>query len=295
MPLFRIESDGQSLKHVSRQEFLSEKELHKLVEENLQELLGISLIASEYPIPNGRIDSLGLDDNGSPVIIEYKWKKEISAVVQGLFYLDWVLNNRRPFESIVRDKLGKDTEVDWSPQPRLIIIAQDFDVKELAAINQMDPSIELIKYSLYDGLFSYENVNIVESRPISRKTSGENGQVEHSLDNLINKATPHAREMFTFLRDQILNISEAVWESVHEHYCDYRTASTFVTVNLRKDRLRIFIKLGDAKLDDPQKITEPIPKKWGYGLLNYQFDISALDEIDYSMSLIRQAYEYVNR
>jgi predicted transport protein len=294
MPLFQIQSDGRTLRQVSRREFANEAELHSLVEANLQDLLGINLIASEYPIPNGRIDTLGLDENGSPVIIEYKWKKELSAVVQGLFYLDWVLKNRRPFESIVRDKLGKDVEVDWSSQPRLIIVAQDFDVKELAAINQMGPSIELIKYSVYDGLFSYEILNLVESRPAARKTGSDAAPVEHSLEDLINKTTPPIQEMFVSLRDKILDLSEAVWESVHPGYCDYRTVSTFVTVTPQKERLKIFIKLGEAKLDDPRQIAEQIPKSWGYGLLNKQFVISDIDETEYAMSLIQQAHDYVS-
>ncbi len=164
MPLYRILTNGRSLKQVVRKDFTNEEELHALVENNLLELLGLSLIAKEYPIPNGRIDSLGLDEHGIPVIIEYKWRRDLSAVIQGLFYLDWVVQNKRPFESIVRDKLGKDVKVDWSTQPRLLIIAQEFDVKELAAINQMGPRVELIKYSLYDGLFSYEYVNIAETK-----------------------------------------------------------------------------------------------------------------------------------
>jgi hypothetical protein len=114
MPLYKILPDGQTLQQVARNEFSNEAELHHLVENNLQVLLGVRLIAREYPIPNGRIDTLGLDEDGIPVIIEYKWKKELSAVVQGLFYLDWVLQNKKPFESIVRDKLGKDVGVNWS-------------------------------------------------------------------------------------------------------------------------------------------------------------------------------------
>ncbi len=293
MPLYRTQSDGYTVRHVARKEFVNEKELQNLIEGNLQELFGISQIASEYPIPNGRIDTLGLDENGNPVIIEYKWKKELSAVIQGLFYLDWVLNNKRPFESIVRDKLGKDVEVDWSTQPRLLIIAQDFDVKELAAINQMVPSIELVKYSLYEGLFSYENVNLTKSRPMVRKTGADTEPVVHSLDSLINRATPDVRDMFVNLRERILDISDAVWESVHENYCDYRTVSTFATVTIQKERLKIFIKLGDTILEDPREITEPIPKSWGYGRLNQQFIIASPGEIEYALSLILQAYAYV--
>lgn len=84
MPLFRVLSD-RILEKVDRREFINEEELHRLIEKNLSYVMGISLIASEYPIPNGRIDTLGLDEERIHVIIEYKWKKDLSAIVQGLF------------------------------------------------------------------------------------------------------------------------------------------------------------------------------------------------------------------
>jgi len=294
LPLYRILPDARTLEQVARKEFADEAELHALVENNLRELLGVRLIASEYPIPNGRIDSLGLDEDGVPVIIEYKWKRELSAVIQGLFYLDWVMQNRRPFESIVRDKLGKDVKVDWSTQPRLLIIAQDFDIKELAAINQMGPRIELIKYSFYDGLFSYEYVNIVETKSITGKPTEQAKSPEHTLESLLQKATPDVRDTFLKLRENILAVSEAVWEKVGGWYCDYRTVSTFVSVNVQKNRLKVFIKMGDRALEDPHGISKPIPTSWGFGLLNTQFVITQIEDVEYAMRLIRQAYDYVN-
>ncbi len=294
MPLYRIHSDKKTLQPISRKEFSNEQELHSLVENNLQELLAIKLISREYPIPNGRIDSLGLDEDGLPVIIEYKWKKELSAVVQGLFYLDWVMQNKRPFESIVRDKLGKDVRVDWSNQPRLIIIAQDFDIKELSAINQMGPRIELLKYSLYDGLFSYEYVNILDTKSTSPKRTGETEQLEHTLKKIIDKATPDIRDLFLKLREQILGLSEAVWEKVGGWYCDYRTVSTFVCINVQKSQLKIFVKMGKHNIKDPLSTCKPIPSSYGYGLLNTQFIITKKEDIKYAMTLIKQAFDYVN-
>ena len=292
MPLYRLDKRNGHLEKVDRSEFSSEAELQSLVERNLDVLLGIRLIATEYPIPNGRIDSLGLDEDGIPVIIEYKWKKDLSAILQGLFYLDWVMQNRRPFESIVKDKLGKDVHVNWSKQPRLLIIAQDFDVKELAAINQMAPSIELIKYSLYDGLFSIEGVNIVESKASSISTGEPRKEV--TVAELAARANEHVQQIFYDLREQILGLSDSVWEKVFPAYVDYRTLSTFATVNMQKQRLKVFIKMGDRDIDDPRGLTEPIPESWGYGHLNTQFVISDPTEIDYAMSLIRQAHEYVS-
>lgn len=296
MPLYKFDETNQYLHKVNRNEFANEAELHLLIERNLEILLGIQLIAHEYPIPNGRIDSLGLDEDGIPVIIEYKWKKDLSAIIQGLFYLDWIDQNRRPFESIVKDKLGKDKTVTWSKQPRLLIIAQDFDIKELAAINQMGPSIELIKYSLYEGLFNIEGVNIVESKLAPPKSPGKNkngSDKEASIEKLAKRGPADIEKLFYNLRDSISGLSDSVWEKVFPTYVDYKTLSTFVSIHVQKQQLKFFIKMGDAPLNDPKNITKPIPESWGYGYLNKQFAISHLDEVDYAMQLIRQAHDFV--
>jgi len=270
-----------TLDKVNRKEFNNEKELHQLIEKNLSYLMGIRIIASEYPIPNGRIDTLGLDEDGIPVIIEYKWKKDLGAIVQGLFYLDWIMQNKRPFESIVKDKLGKEVEVNWSTQPRLIIVAQDFETKELSAINLMGPSVELKKYSLYEDLFNIEDVNIVKT-----KTKIDNSVItgeKYTLEQLIRKASPEVNEIFSELRDKILGISDAVWEKLGGWYVDYRTTSTFACIFVQKTRLKIFIKMGDQKVNDPRNICKPVPSKYGYGLLNTQFELSKKEDLGYSM------------
>jgi len=293
MSLFRIDKNS-TLKKVDRQEFKNEAELQRLIENNLQYLMGIRFIATEYPIPNGRIDTLGIDEDDVPVIIEYKWKKDLSATVQGLFYLNWIMQNKKPFESIVKDKISKEIDVNWSTQPRLIIIAQDFDTKELSAINLMGPSVELKKYSLYENLFNIEDVNIVKAVKTSKQDNSSNDFEKYSLDRLLKKATEENRETLLNLRDKILAISDAVWEKVGPHYCDYRTSSTFVGIHVQKKKLKLYIKMGDQKLDDPKGICKDVPKSWGYSLLSKMFYINGKKDIEYSMKLIEQAYRYVS-
>jgi len=294
MSLFKVLKDF-TLEKVDRNEFKNEKVLHDLIEKNLLYVMGIKLIASEYPIPNGRIDTLGLDEDNVPVIIEYKWKKDLSAIIQGLFYLNWVMQNKMPFESIVKDKLGKDINVNWLTQPRLLIIAQDFDAKELSAINLMGPSVELKKFSLYEGLFNIEDVNIVKRISPFKPDIVKPRVEKYTLDQTLKKTSPEIREIFFILREKILGISDAVWEYVSAYACDYRTSSTFISMHIRKNKLKVYIKMGDQTVDDPQDICKPVPKTYGYGLLNTIFDISKKEEIDYSMKLILQAYNYISR
>lgn len=49
-----------------------EKSLQTLFERNLESILGVRFLASEYVINEGRMDTLGIDENSCPVVIEYK-------------------------------------------------------------------------------------------------------------------------------------------------------------------------------------------------------------------------------
>mgnify|MGYP000744740372 FL=1 len=64
-----------------------EKPMQNLIEANLDTFLGIRFLASEYSTGKthgGRIDSLGLDENHCPVIIEYKRSVGENVINQGL-------------------------------------------------------------------------------------------------------------------------------------------------------------------------------------------------------------------
>ena len=52
-----------------------EKSLQTLIEQHLETFLGVRFLASEHStgkVHGGRIDTLGIDEDGCPVIIEYK-------------------------------------------------------------------------------------------------------------------------------------------------------------------------------------------------------------------------------
>jgi RecB family endonuclease NucS len=66
-----------------------EKTLQTLMEQHLEAFLGVRFLQSEYSTGKthgGRIDTLGIDENYSPVIIEYKRSTNENVINQGLFY-----------------------------------------------------------------------------------------------------------------------------------------------------------------------------------------------------------------
>lgn len=146
--LFRMSGDGAA--EIGGATAVIERRLQVLFEQNLESLLGVRFLASEFStggIHGGRIDTLGIDEDGSPVIIEYKRTTNENVINQGLYYLDWLLDHRGDFSMLVQKALGPDAvgSIDWSG-PRLLCIAGDFTRYDEHAVRLMPRNIELMRY-----------------------------------------------------------------------------------------------------------------------------------------------------
>lgn len=90
--------------------------------------MGVRFIATEFTTGDrqrGRIDTLGLDQDGNPTIIEFKKTGKDTVINQGLFYLGWLVDHKGDFTLLAQIKLGSNVEIDWS-NPRLMLVAENF-------------------------------------------------------------------------------------------------------------------------------------------------------------------------
>jgi hypothetical protein len=149
--LFRV--NGSHVEQLDGTSVAVERSLQLLIERHLEIMLGVRLLATEYrtgKTHGGRIDTLGIDENGSPVIIEYKRATNENVINQGLYYLDWLLDHKGEFKLLVLERLSKaDADaIAWS-SPRLLCIAGDFTKFDEHAVSQINRHIELIRYRRY--------------------------------------------------------------------------------------------------------------------------------------------------
>lgn len=75
--LFRIRGSVEELKS---SKFDLEKKLQTLIEKQMPKFFGVRFLASEYVIPSGRMDSMGIDENNAPVIFEYKRSRDENVI-----------------------------------------------------------------------------------------------------------------------------------------------------------------------------------------------------------------------
>ncbi len=137
--LFKVNPE---VKELTSSEVLLERELQNLIEKNMEQFFGVRFLKSEYVITDGRMDSIGLDENFSPVIFEYKRSINENVINQGLFYLDWLMDHKADFKLLVIEKYGMKVAegIDWSV-PCVICIASDFTRYDVHAVNQMQRNI----------------------------------------------------------------------------------------------------------------------------------------------------------
>lgn len=301
MPIFRL-TDAGLLRKLKTVPLDKEKKLQSLVEANLFELLELRFLASEYTTTlGGRIDTLAVDLNGSPVIIEYKRNRNDNVINQALSYLKWLKTQKIEFfQKLVSDKLGAsaaDIDVDWK-SPRVICIAESYSPFDIDTVEVVPLRIELFRYRFYqDDVFALDPVN-VEEKPDSVTseiltkavpTPSTPAQAP-SVESHLASASPITGNLFILLREQIKAMDENVTERVTNAYVAFRASKNFAEVHLQKARLRILLR--DRDYDDPRGLLEKLPDAYNWSL-NRQIYLKDVEDLSYVLGLVEQSYQDV--
>lgn len=280
-----------------------EKDVQKIFEKNLEEILNIKFLATEYSTSfGGRIDSLGIDNNGSPVIIEYKKGQNDSVINQGLSYLRWLLDHKADFEALVH-KMNINADIDWA-SPRVICVAESYNKFDLDTADLLPMNIELLRYQLYE-----DNILLVEpevQRKVKISTSEvfERGEkrkrefkdhVHYTVVDHLKSASPKLQEIFSMLKEQISALDESIIEEAKAKYIAYKLTTNFCDVVILRDALKIFLNIPSGELDDPDGIARDLTKPkpighWGNG--DYEVKLEREEDIPKIMFLIKQSYTY---
>ena len=103
------------LTDLDEQPFALEKDMQKLVEHNLEGMLSLRLIRSEFTIKNSRIDTLAYDPEANAfVIIEFKRERNFSVIDQGVAYLSLMLEYKSDFIVEYNERLSSTTKANLS-------------------------------------------------------------------------------------------------------------------------------------------------------------------------------------
>lgn len=297
LKLFRVEASAVT--ELVGQGVDVEKSLQKVVETHLDGLLAVRLLGSEYSTGRthaGRIDTLGLDENGSPVIIEYKRSRNQNVINQGLYYLDWLLDHRGEFELLVTKLYGVEAagKIDWN-NPRLICIAGDFTKYDEHAVQQINRNIELVRYRRYEGgaLLLLELVNAVVSDNGSAPVVAGGKAKQATVTSLLEKANPQLTELYEALRDYCEALGDDVQVKTLKNYFAFRRLKNFACVEVHPSAgdLLAYVKVDPDAVDLREGFTRDVRKIGHFGTGDLEIRISSEADLEQAKPLITASYE----
>ncbi len=278
-----------------------EKSLQDLFEQSLEPLLGVRFLASEYRTSNrGRMDTLGIDENNCPVIIEYKRSTNENVINQGLFYLDWLMDHRADFRLLVMDKLGKEVsdQIEWSA-PRLICIAGDFTKYDTHAVNQMNRNIELIRYLRFeDDLLLLEQLTAASAEPstaatadASKSKSGSN--TYKTASEYLAQSDQALKDRFEAVRAYLLALGDDVQEKTLKFYFAFRRIKNFACVEVRPQtgKVLVYLKVNPDSVELEDGFSRDVRKIGHFGTGDLEVSIASEADFERAKSLFDASYE----
>ncbi len=278
-----------------------EKSLQDLMEKNLETFLGVRFLASEYSTGKthaGRIDTLGIDENGCAVIVEYKRSTNENVINQGLFYLDWLMDHKAEFELLVLKRFGSGVSdvIEWTA-PRLICVAGDFTKYDQHAVQQINRNIELIKYKRYgDEFLLLDLVHSVTADVGSNEetvVTGKSPQIYKTFTDYLEEADAKTVDLFEAVKAFLIGLGDDVQMKTLKFYLAFKRIKNFACVEVKKQmgQIVIFAKVDPSTIQLEEGFTRDVRNIGHYGTGDLEIKINSLEDFDKAKSFLEQSYE----
>ena len=281
-----------------------EKSIQQLIEKHLETFLGVQFLASEHstgPKHGGRIDTLGLDENGYPVIIEYKRAMNQNVINQGLYYLDWLMDHRGDFELLVMKQLGEEAagNIDWSG-PRLLCIAGDFNRYDEHAIQQINRNIELLRYKRFgDELLLLDLISAASASARASSVSTSSSPANYkTVTDYLNAADQALTDRYEAVRAFCMELGDDVQEKTLKYYIAFKRLKNFACVEIHptSSQVVVYVKTdfdNAALLEriEADEVLRDVRDVGHYGTGDLEVRLKDLDDFERTQDLIRKSYE----
>ncbi len=298
MAEIKLFSLNEGVKECTSSEVVLEKELQTLIEQNMEIFFGVRFLKSEYVVTNGRMDSIGIDENNSPVIFEYKRSQNENVINQGLFYLDWLLDHKADFKLLVIDKLGMEAadNIDWSV-PCVICVAHDFTKYDMHAVNQMQRNIKLVSYRRYDnGMLLLEHLNTPIVKPIMENVGDENGTKNSTQKTHLEKLaaiSENMKNLYHSICDFIESLGDDIVSNQLKLYLAYKKVQNMVCIEIYNKQIILFLKLNPETVELENGFTRDMRSIGHYGTGDLQITIKNAADFERAKPLLERAYNEI--
>jgi len=296
--LFKLGTE--SVTELEGQSVSVEKSLQEIMEQHLETFLGVRFLASEYTTGKkhaGRIDTLGIDENNAPVIIEYKRSINENVINQGLFYLDWLLDHKAEFELMVMRRYGSTLAdaIDWS-SPRLLCIAGGFTKYDEHAVQQINRNIELYQYKHYhDGfiLLDLVNATTAQTTELSTSTNGTRQIAYKTVSDYLGQSTTELQDRFEAIKSYMMALGDDVQMKTLKYYIAFKRIKNFVCLEVhpQNHKIVLFLKIDPDTITLEDQFSRDVRNIGHYGTGDLELTIYNDEDFEKAKRYIHMSYD----
>lgn len=283
--------------------FKLEKDIQKLFEANLEQITGFKLIKTEFSLKNVRFDTLAFDEESkSLVIIEYKRDRNYSVVDQGVSYLNLMLEYKSDFIVGYNESCNKNLkrgDVDWS-QSKVIFVAPSFTNFQKQSSNFKNLPIELWEIKQFEnGIIVINPIKKSQAAPSFKQVQSSNDDYEinkvveqikvYTEEMHLEGKTEEIKELYETFKLAILNLSSDIEVVPKKMYIAFKKDKNIVDIRIQHKNLILWLNMKKGELNDPRKLAVDASSKDHYGNGDYELHVSNTDNLEYIMSLVKQA------
>ena len=282
-----------------------------------------SLFLKEIEKVVGKITKLEIELESNPNKVIDELESHLRSKVNSALYE--AFGNEYWGETIpqdVRDLVIKRIQEKRKKQPYLT--DEDFDdaIEKLNYCDVMDyPKIILKNWSAFEPIFgSKEQLdkhfkNFKEYRN-SVKHSREMGSVERKEgeasvewlmksisdkkieitedprdDDEDNASNEYTNILYEKFKQGVLSIGPKILVNTKKHYIAFKKVKNFTSLKIQNNRLKVLMRMPKEKFQDPKGIAKDVSQIGHHGTGDYELLINSASDIDYALSLVRQAYD----
>ena len=213
------------------------------------------------------------------------------------------MDHKGDFTLAAQEQLGKNIEIDWS-SPRLILVAESFSEYDKYAVNRIGANIQLWTYRKYGNDFLFLDSIFATTSQKSPKKDKANVPVEnddqqaeadviYTLEYHLGQKPAETKSLFEALQEKIflLNDDSDIIEKPNKIYISYKHGKNFCEIQIQANKLKIWLDIPHAELDDPNKLSRDVSKIGHHGTGATETNLSDLSELDTVIYLIEQSYK----
>jgi predicted transport protein len=227
-------------------------------------------------IGSGIIDTLAIDSEGNPVVIEYKVEEgaDETALLQTLSYASWVDKNPDSMLRFIREK-KPEVKVESLGDVRIIIVTPTFTERTKQAAEMVEPDILLKRYIAFE-LPSIGKKLYLETIYDSRARRPKSGPTAYSIDYHFEGSYAKMKPIFEQLVSEAEKLGDDVKIEPKKFYIAFRRAYNFAVINVYTSKLEVGF---------PVPSTEPDTRmidisKWGFSRILYGIILKDKNDID---------------